>query len=231
MTNPARRRRWHDSVTKGIENATGDYVAFLSTSGNWAKDKLEKQLQHMIAAKANMSYTPYGNSEADNKELKEEKLLDGNCKKEMVFACNIAKESVMLKMDFVKRHWGSFKEAKWNNEDILWLLLMRDGKEYLCRTKEPLLEVKDASLKDNKTKEALKEKIHFLLSDENYCGYDREISKAMKDCAECIDRSEVIFEPFSGNNKIEKLLFFMKNEGIRNTGRRIVKKIRGERSA
>lgn len=54
---------------KGLELATGRYIAFLDADDKWSKDKLEKELKFMAEKKAGFAFTGYEFADSDGNGL------------------------------------------------------------------------------------------------------------------------------------------------------------------
>lgn len=213
----------------GINKATGDYIAFLDSDDEFKVDKLRIQLQYMTASNANFSHTSYERLKNGKSDIINSGECHGHCERQMIYNCPIATPTVMLKTSWLNKNNYRFDEDKAIGEDTcFWLSLMVDD-EYLLGIKQPLTIVhvgnNAAAYSDEKQAIGLKTIIKYLLNSDHYSKYDYEISLLMKAYVGYIKKIHKEYDPIVSGGPLYKLFFFAKTEGIKNTSKRVVKKL------
>jgi glycosyltransferase involved in cell wall biosynthesis len=108
---------------RGLDHATGQYVAFLNPEDLWTPEKIERQLSYMELHGVEMSHTSYSTLGADGKaEASPMVTKGGRLFPAIVGDCTIATSTVMVSKAFLDQHKLRFQEDLQIGEDVcLWI--------------------------------------------------------------------------------------------------------------
>lgn len=111
----------------GIEKSTGEYIAFLDSDDLWKTDKLERQLNFMLANDIAISCTAYHPFSTDNSRTKTFRvrtvphIIDFHS---LLYSCKVGCSTVI----FNREKLNSFMFPNINKEDYaLWLNITKAG--------------------------------------------------------------------------------------------------------
>lgn len=212
----------------GIKKATGDYLAFLDSDDEFVENKLEMQLQHVVAAKAKVSHTSYVRDMEDNQQVVHSGEETGHCERKLVYSCPIATPTVIIDRQWLLDSGIFFPENIEIGEDtILWLKLMKNN-IYLVGIDEPLTIVHVGEAASAYTNEkqiiGLKNIIKYIIGDDYYSQFDYELSRLMEGYIHSVKQCFKEPEPILKGNAFQKLFYYAKHEGARSAAKRIINK-------
>lgn len=221
----------------GIEEARGEFIAFLDSDDEFVPSKIETQLAYMLASKAPMSHTSYIRKIMGGETTIIHSGTDkGHRQRKLMYSCPVATPAVMLDAKWLKGSGIRFNENIGIGEDtIFWLQIAKNN--YIIGIDEALtiVHVDDESHAYDTSKQIIgyKNIIKFLLNDEYYSKFDQEIAMLMKPYIDFVASSS----PEDGsidsilrnhNNKVSrgvvKFIYFTKHEGLIYTVRRATRK-------
>lgn len=224
----------------GLDNANSDYIAFLDSDDEFLPDKLKKQLSLMIASGENFSHTSYIR-ELDGEEKVVLSGKDfGYKNKKFIHNCTIATPTVMFKREFLNSNNYRFDSTLTIGEDtVFWLTILKNHR--LLGIEEPLTIVHAAStsaaINIDKQVIGMKTILQFLVNDEHYSNYDKEISVianayvnfvSLKHGDESLKNFQDVYM-FTGGffkRNIKRVIYFVRAEGIVATGKRSLRKVK-----
>jgi hypothetical protein len=215
----------------GIEEAKGDYVAFLDADDLFLPNKIGEQLLHMYLTGSNISHTSYKTEEKGMKETVHSGELDGVVIPQIIESCTIATPTVMIRNQFLKDTGYRFREDLRVGEDtVFWLEVLKNQK--ILGIDKPLTEVKvDATSARNdleKHLEGLKNILAYILSDNEYSEHYQQIAKLCLRYAEVagqvalLRKGDVAGEDAEGI--IRKFIRLSKYQGVLLTAKKIFRK-------
>ena len=115
------------SRNKGIEMATGEYIAFCDCDDLWSQFKLEEQLNFMKKFKADFTYTAYQIIDKKGKIIGERSAKDNISFIELLSSCDIGLSTVMLKKKLFDNQNFYFPNIKTKEDYVVWLKLSQNG--------------------------------------------------------------------------------------------------------
>jgi hypothetical protein len=198
----------------------------------------------MIASKAPMSHTSYDRNMDGEITVMHSGSDRGHCDRKLMYSCPIATPTVMLDTHWLKTSGLKFNESIGIGEDTtFWLQVAKSN--YIIGIDQPLTIVHahngSHAYDVNKQIVGYKNIIRFLLNDEYYSKYDKEITLLMRpyiDFVDIISTDDNFVDDFlkNYNNRVSrnlaKFMYFTKHEGfvhaVNLTARKVKKKALGK---
>jgi len=228
----------------GMDNATGEYIAFLDSDDLFIKDKIKEQLKQMYLTGYNVSHTSYIRRYGKNEKKINSGKLTGKVIPQIVEKCLIATPTVMIKREYLKKQGVRFIEKFRIGEDTcFWLELLRDTRLLGIDYPYTIVNTDKLSSASNYQKqlEGIGNILGFVLSDKEFSQYHREVSNL---CSSYIYNSNMILSIEKGNNNvlqyveewdkknpikaIQRLIFLFKYQGVGVTLKKIAQKYGGK---
>lgn len=229
----------------GIDNATGDYIAFLDSDDAFLPNKLEVQLKQMLATGDKVSHTSYYREGFDKKVLFDSGKQNGDMLSTLIWSCRVATPTVMIERKYLNDNNFRFDTDLVIGEDTcFWLTILMNQK--LLGIDIPLTTVysNDDSAAYNIEKQIIGVKtiLRFVINHPELQKYDYEIAKlvnyyqiVVNDLA--MERGDHLIDVFCmyGNQKeglirkirrlTKKTLKSIKEDGLICTTKKIVRKV------
>ena len=115
------------SRNKGIQAATGEYIAFCDCDDLWSKFKLEDQLNFMKKFNIDFSFTAYQIIDKEGKIIGSRSAKDNISFDELILSCDIGLSTVMLKKKLFNNKNFYFPNIKTKEDYVVWLKLSQNG--------------------------------------------------------------------------------------------------------
>ncbi len=110
----------------GIQNASGDYIAFLDCDDFWEKDKLKIQLEFMKKNNYLISCTSYKIVNFNNEIVNSRNVKEVLNFKNLIYSCDIGLSTVMLKKNMLNKNYV-FPNIKTKEDYVFWLKITKDN--------------------------------------------------------------------------------------------------------
>ena len=112
------------SRNKGIENANGEFIAFIDADDTWKKYKLEKQINFMKKKKLKFTHTPYEIIDKNDKVLGERISKNFEKLDDLIKSCDIGLSTVIIKKEIID-YQTKFPNLKTKEDFVLWLKILK----------------------------------------------------------------------------------------------------------
>lgn len=164
----------------GIDNATGDYIAFLDSDDIFKNKKLEIQLQKMLVTNSLVSHTSYYRKGFNEMVVFNSGKQNGNMIPELIKSCQIATPTVMINTKYLNENNYRFDSKLVIGEDTcFWLTILNNTK--LLGIDIPLSTVfsnqNSAAYNIDKQITGMKTILKFVLNNPDFEKYDFEVSR------------------------------------------------------
>lgn len=176
---------------KGLDAATGKFVAFLDSDDRWAPQKLENQLRFMLENQYCVSHTDYArvDSEGNLWEKMELSELSGDVFSRCIFSCGIDTSCVVAEREY----WGNLRfpsDIDYGEDVCIWLELAWRGKWGHVAETLTFFYVREDSAFISQYKQQLgyAEILRYILKRPQWTEYQREINIAVKDLEKLFTR-------------------------------------------
>ena len=112
------------SRNKGIENANGEFIAFIDADDTWKKYKLENQIDFMKKKKLKFTHTSYEVIDKNDKVLGERISRNFEKVDDLIKSCDIGLSTVIIKKEIIDSQ-TKFPNLKTKEDFVLWLKILQ----------------------------------------------------------------------------------------------------------
>ena len=164
---------------KGIQESSGEYIAFLDSDDEFLENKIERQLAEMVRHNLNMSYTTYIKRDNKSETIMRTPTLTGIVVPQIISNNAIATPTVIVSKKLLTDNNISFnEEIKISEDTCFWLEIAKYSEILLID--EPLTVVNVDSMSHaysaDKKNTGMKNLLKYLLNDDYYSNFDYNIS-------------------------------------------------------
>ena len=104
----------------GMNNSSGEFIAFLDSDDLWSPEKLNLQVHHALQNNLDFTYHDYQTVDSQGSMLKEMRLKSTYTTKDLLRFNPFATSSIMVKRDIVFKNNVRFKEHLRRRQDYLF---------------------------------------------------------------------------------------------------------------
>ena len=112
------------SRNKGIENAKGEFIAFIDADDIWKRHKLKNQINFMKKKKLKFSHTSYEIIDENDKILGKRISRDFEKVDDLIKSCDIGLSTVILEKEIIDAQ-TKFPNLKTKEDFVLWLKILQ----------------------------------------------------------------------------------------------------------
>ena len=161
----------------GIDNANGDYIAFLDCCSEFLPTKIELQLKYMLASSSKIGHTSYYETNSDKTETINTGVENGDVVSKTIWSCEISSSTVMVDRKYIDDNNIRFDTKNETAGDVCFYLTILANNP-LLGINEPLSTVylEKPELTTEEKLEHLKDIMCFVLNNTKLQKYSYELA-------------------------------------------------------